>query len=65
MGKKTRHTKKRSTRRKTLRRRKTCKGGAALIPNTDHSQDIVIPSKSFGAFATPENSADPYSSKSK
>jgi len=67
MGKKTRHMKKRSTRRKTLRRRNGKKGGAvpALIANTDHSQKIVMPTSSFGAFSTPENSADPYSSKSK
>lgn len=54
MGKKTRHMKKRSTRRKTLRRRKGRKGGG-------DSQAIVMPSSSFGRFVgSPENSADPW-----
>jgi hypothetical protein len=48
MSKKTRHNKKRSSRRKTLRRRKTRRGGAFSIPDTDHSQKIVIPSAAFG-----------------
>ena len=62
MGKKTRHTKKRSTRRKTLRRRKNRKGGG-------DSQALTMPSSSFGRFVgSPINSADPWytdSSKSK
>ena len=48
MTKKTRHTKKRSSRRKTLRRRKTRRGGAFSIPDTGHSQKIVMPTSSFG-----------------
>jgi hypothetical protein len=58
MGKKTKHTKKRSTRRKTLRRRKHRKGGG-------DSQAIVMPDSSFGRFVgSPENSADPWYAES-
>jgi hypothetical protein len=56
MTKKTRHTKKRSSRRKTLRRRKTRRGGAFSIPDTGHSQKIVMPTSSFGKdIGTPVN----------
>jgi hypothetical protein len=63
-GKKSRrvHPKKRSTRRKTLRRRKGKKGGAALnawpVPNTDHSQSMKMPDKSFSRpVGTPEETS--------
>jgi hypothetical protein len=56
MAKKTRYNKKRASRRKTLRRRKVKKGGAFSIPDTDHSQKIVIPSSAFGKeIGTPVN----------
>jgi hypothetical protein len=58
MGKKTKHTKKRSTRRKTLRRRKTRKGGG-------NSQALTMPDSSFGRFVgSPENSADSWYAES-
>lgn len=54
-GKKSRrvHTKKRSTRRKTLRRRKGSKKGGA------DSQSLKMPDSSFGRFVgSPENTAN-------
>jgi hypothetical protein len=56
MSKKTRHAKKRVSRRKTLRRRKMKKGGAFSIPDTGHSQKIVIPTAAFSKdIGTPVN----------
>jgi hypothetical protein len=56
MPKKTRHNKKRASRRKTLRRRKSKKGGAFSIADTNHSQKIVMPSTAFGKdIGTPVN----------
>jgi len=50
--------KKRSTRRKTLRRRKSRKGGG-------DSQALAMPSSSFGRFVgSPSNSADPWYAES-
>jgi hypothetical protein len=57
MAKKTRHNKKRASRRKTLRRHKMKKGGAFSIPDTNHSQKIVIPTSAFSKdIGAPVNS---------